>query len=105
MATILTNIFYGVFGAFVLWFMVYRKSKENWFNGHYAYDNMQLRSIEFEVTQVETTYDTKNHRIAKYTITTAFFDDKKQTEFHYNKFVFFDEVGKYNVGDKLILTK
>ena len=101
METILTNIFWAIFGGFLIFVpILYRSRKENWFNGHYGDD-----SVEFEVKQVEVDFDTKNNYLAKYTITTAFYDDKKQTDFHYNKFVFFDKVGKYNVGDKLFLTK
>lgn len=75
--------------------------KSYYFNGKYKYKDQ----IEFEVTKIDVIYDSEYKKIIKYTIVASFFNKKGNKDFCYNEFVIFDEVGKYNIGDKFKLSK
>lgn len=80
-------------------------SKNNMLNGKSVDGDSKLKCVELEVTEIDVSFDVKFRKIARYTATVAFFNKKNNKDWVYNKFVFYDEIGKYNVGDKLTITK
>lgn len=61
--------------------------------------------VEFKVIKTDIVYTSNLERICKYTVVAYFFNKKDNNDWCYNKFVFFDEVGKYNLDDKFVLVK
>lgn len=58
---------------------------------------------EFEVIEISKHYSTDFRTIAKYTVVNSYFKRKKARRFVYRKYKFYDEPGKYKIGDKLTL--
>jgi hypothetical protein len=80
--------------------LVNHNSKRSWFNG-----KANIKGIEFEITEIKLTLDSEYNEIAQYTAEAYFYNKKDNKDWHYNKFIFFDEVGKYTFRDKLTLIK
>ena len=94
-ASILLTAFY---------FRVLDKSELN-FNGRYAYADSRIKDVVFTIEKVEIAYDTENFRLGRYVVGCGFFDKKGMKGYHSNKFIFYDRLGKYNVGDTLTIIK
>ena len=60
---------------------------------------------EFEVTDIELSYDKNTNRIARYTVINAFHAKKNFEDFRYQTFYFYDKLDAYKIGDKLTLAK
>lgn len=88
----------------VFLFVTLLLSKNNLFNGRCVY-NKEIKPVQFEVLSAESTFDSENNHIVKYTVSTVFFDKKHKKWFHYNTFIFYGKQGEYNVGDKLTIIK
>ncbi|MBP5722150.1 MAG: hypothetical protein J6X18_01000 [Bacteroidales bacterium] len=61
--------------------------------------------INFKITKLDITHDDDDKRICRYTLGCCFFNDGKNRHFIINDFVFYDEVGKYNLDDVFTITK
>ena len=55
-------------------------------------------SPEFIVTKIEESSDIDGKSIAKYTVRNYFFSKKNNKGFKYQIFYFYDEIGKYSIG-------
>lgn len=58
---------------------------------------------EFEVIEISKHYSTDLKSIAKYTVINSYFKRKNARGFVYRKYEFYDEPGKYKIGDMLTL--
>ena len=58
---------------------------------------------EFEVIEISKHYSTGFKPIAEYTVVNSYFKREKARGFIYIKYKFYDEPGKYKIGDKLTL--
>ena len=97
--TIFSSIILGfVWGYF--FGIINKKTRQ--FNAKSATDN---HDINFIITKVDITHDDDYKRICRYTLGSSFFNDRKNRHFIHNDFVFYDEVGKYNLDDEFTLTK
>lgn len=79
----------------------------NKLNSKYLGVNDKIRNIEFKIVKIEECLpkgSSNNYAwIAKYTIESWYATGKNDVE--HVELVFFDEIGKYNLGDKLTITK
>ncbi len=58
---------------------------------------------EFEVIEISKHYSTDLKSIAEYTVVNSYFKRKNARGFVYRKYKFYDEPGKYKIGDRLTL--
>ena len=58
---------------------------------------------EFEVVKIRKQYSTGLKSIAEYTVVNSYFKREKARGFVYIEYKFYDEPGKYKIGDKLTL--
>lgn len=75
-------------------------------NSNYLFSDNKLGDFKFKVYKIEQTYTTgknSNRFISKYYIKSVFATSAKNIEV--NEYYFFDEVGKYNIGDELYFAK
>lgn len=100
-----------IFTVFTAWMVLSftkdSKHKKFWFNGkqHDSYsNNTMVKQVEFEVDRIDTSFNEQDKKIAKYTVSCFFFGKKNNKDWRYNEFVFFDDMDKYHVGDRLTLT-
>jgi len=56
----------------------------------------------FEIYSVRITYGCNNEKVAEYKAKCWF---KTKNDLDYNEVIFYDTIGKYSVGDYLVLTK
>ena len=89
---------------FVGWFS---HTLNNKLNSKYLGLNDKIRNIEFKIVKIEecSSKGSSNNYvwIAKYTIESWYATGKNDVE--HVELVFFDERGKYNIGDTLTITK
>lgn len=97
MITILFSFSLSLLGIFLGIFM---QRKNYLFNS-----KDEHKPVEFKVIKADIVYTSDFERICKYTVVAYFFNKKDNNDWCYNKFVFFDEVGKYNLDDKFVLEK
>lgn len=57
----------------------------------------------FKVTEIKEAYSTEYKTVAEYTVVNSFFKKKNARGWVYRKYSFYDEPGKYKIGDKLTL--
>lgn len=58
---------------------------------------------DFEVIGISKHYSTDYKTLAEYTVVNSFFKRKHARGWVYRKYKFYDEPGKYKIGDKLTL--
>lgn len=89
-----------LFAAFALCIADSIRSKRTcYFNGR---DNH--KTVEFKVRKIDIVLNSNNEEVCLYTVVASFFDRKNNRGFRYNTFAFYDEVGKYNLNDRFVLT-
>lgn len=64
-----------------------------------------IKCPKFNIIKIEEALDTNHNLIAKYTVDLHFFAKKNCKDWKYNKFYFYDNVGKYKIGDVLTFNK
>lgn len=90
---------------FVLLTMLLRDRHQNYFNS-YACSRDDKRFIpSFTVDEIERCFDSDGWEIAKYKVINSYFAKEDNRNFVYQHFYFYDKVGKYNIGDKIIFIK
>lgn len=74
-------------------------TKRNKING-----DIEVEIPTFKIVKIEKSVSPNNYgkSISKYTANVWF---TKKNNIGYEEIIFFDEIGKYNIGDKLTLTK
>lgn len=58
---------------------------------------------EFEVIEISKCYSTGMKSIAEYTVINSYFKREEARGWVYRKYKFYDEPGKYKIGDRLTL--
>lgn len=58
---------------------------------------------EFKITEMKEGYSTEFKQIAEYTVVVSYFKRKGARGWVYRKYKFYDEPGKYKIGDTLTL--
>lgn len=58
---------------------------------------------EFEVTKISKHYSTDFKSIVEYTVVNSYFKKKNARGWVYREYKFYNEPGKYKIGDKLTL--
>jgi len=75
--------------------------KDIYFNS-WAYERESYSfSPEFTVVKIEESSDINGRPVAKYTVSNYFFSKKDNEGFKYQKFYFYDQVGKYSIGQDI----
>ena len=99
MTTIVFSLFMlGIFLGICICLLMQRKK--------YLFNSKdEHKPVEFKVIKADIVNTSNFERICKYTVVASFFNNKDCNDWYYNKFVFFDEVGKYNLDDKFVLEK
>lgn len=62
-----------------------------------------LNLPEFKVIEIKEAYSTGFKQVAEYTVVNCFFKRKNARGWVYRKYKFYDEPGKYKIGDILTL--
>ena len=85
--------------------MLFHNRHQNYFNSC-AYKRDDKRFIPtFTVDEIERCFDSDGCEIARYKVINSYHAKKNNRSFVYQYFYFYDKVGMYNIGDKIILTK
>ena len=91
--------------VFVLITILLHNRHQNYFNScAYKRDDERFIPI-FTVDEIERCFDSDGWEIAKYKVINSYFAKENNRNFVYQYFYFYDKVGMYNIGDKIILTK
>ena len=100
---IILIIVWFVIGLIVCTSLVVNYEKDIYFNSC-AYKRESANFLpEFIVVKIEKSADIDGRLIAKYTVRNYFFAKKNNRAFKYQTFYFYDETGKYVIGQKLRL--
>lgn len=92
-----------IIGCIVLVLLVINCKKDIYFNSC-AYKKESINfSPEFIVAKIEESSDIDGKPIAKYTVRNYFFSKKNNKGFKYQIFYFYDEIGKYSIGQMCFL--
>lgn len=100
-----------IFGFIVLAFVVglitmsLHDRHQKYFNSYVcSRDNKQFIP-SFKVDGIERCFDSDGREIAKYKVINSYFAKENNRNFVFQYFYFYDKVGMYNIGDKIIFTK
>lgn len=77
-------------------------NKTTYFNSNVD-SSIGLDLPEFKVVEIKEAYSTEFKPIAEYTVVNCFFKRKNARGWIYRKYKFYDESGRYKIGDKLTL--
>lgn len=105
-STHLTYIILGIFlfGFMISTFVLINKLSNLRLNSRRETDSRKLEIPEFEIINIDKTLTSETCRwIAKYTARLCFCNEGKRLTTTLYDVTFFDEIGKYNIGDKLVL--
>ena len=100
-----------IFGFIVLAFviglitMLLHNRHQNYFNSHACSKDDKQFIPSFTVDEIERCFDSDGWEIAKYKVINSYHAKENNRSFVFQYFYFYDKVGKYNIGDKIILTK
>lgn len=99
METLIISAFATGFVAGILLAISYKK--DIYFNS-WVYERESYNfPPEFVVVNIEESSDINGRPIAKYTVSNYFFSKKNNEGFKYQKFYFYDEIGKYSIGQDI----
>ncbi len=100
---IILMIVWFVIGLIVGTSLVVNYEKDIYFNSCACKRESVNFLPEFIVVKIEESEDIDGRHIAKYTVRNYFFAKKNYRAFKYQTFYFYDEIGKYVVGQKIRL--